>query len=144
MARVHHVSIMFTSGDTGVYTEHLYDMQYKLMRPYFVSWVCQKKGRTIKIGDYEAFTTDFASIPKFFRIFFDTNGRNAEAAVAHDYFYQFASELGIARDEADAVFYGLLRLSGVGRVSAFLQYAGVRLGGWVVFYQHPGRKIKWI
>jgi hypothetical protein len=84
------------------------------------------------------FRTDFASIP---RVLWSLVGGPAEgkyrrAAVLHDYLYALAGSTGITRAECDRLFHEVMLASGVGRVTAWTLYAGVRAGGWVTWAQY--------
>lgn len=141
MAKITNVRVVYQHGELGVRTEHLHDCEYKLCDTYVVLWKQGGKPMGEEIGKFEGFTTDFASIPGIGRVFMPTNGRNAEAAIAHDYFYQFAHMFDpkMTRKTADRIFYLLLKLARVGRVQAWLQYKAVRLAGWYLWRKHPNR-----
>lgn len=73
------------------------------------------------------YVTDFASIPRFAKLFFPPFDKWAEAAVIHDWTYDVA-EIG-KREEADQVFNTALREAGVGALRRGIMVSAVRLGG---------------
>lgn len=82
------------------------------------------------------FRTDLASIPAIVPI---PEGPYNLAGVIHDYLY----ETGIcSRADADKILYDGCRLLGVPLYRAWIIYAGVRAGGWVVYrrYRRESRK----
>ena len=89
----------------------------------------------------EGTETDFASVPKLFRVLLPKSGRGNQAAVVHDVLYRrgfvcWRDESGamgfipIHRGDADAVFLEALHVLSVGRFRRLALYVGVRLGGW--------------
>jgi hypothetical protein len=85
------------------------------------------------------FITDLASTPRMLGAWLLAGGRAPRPAVLHDYPYQFAfflrpdcEPLDVTKALADAVFYEAMRadpMSGTNAVTAWLMWAGVRLGG---------------
>lgn len=81
------------------------------------------------------FDTDYASVPRLPLMFWLLGDRGHAAAVVHDYLYRTAT---VARAKADAVFHEALRADGMGRVSAWFMWTGVRVGGyWSYDQRHP-------
>lgn len=98
-------------------------------------WFVDYEEKTGKILVPTGFITDLGSIPPFFRVFFSRNG--STAYILHDYMYHHGGKipqengwLELSRRHADRIMYQALRVAGIGVVSAYLQYLGVRLGGW--------------
>ena len=84
------------------------------------------------------FTTDFASIPRFFQTLIPKNGKYDAAAIVHDYLYRHqplvASRITrdmkrITRKDADGIFRRIMKELGVGWFRRSLMYRAVRLGG---------------
>lgn len=75
------------------------------------------------------FKTDLASIPRILRNIpnLDINGLSRSPAVLHDWLYR-THETG-SRAKADRLFREALRSRGVGKWSAWVFWAGVRIGG---------------
>lgn len=75
--------------------------------------------------------TDYASVPRPWRNIVPRWSRSARAAVLHDYLYSHGARLDppVSRAEADDLFCEALRTSGVDRLSAWLMWAAVRVGG---------------
>ena len=75
---------------------------------------------------HAGFRTDFNSIPRgLWNILPPTD--YGEAAVIHDYLYQFN---GVERGMADDIYREILTLLGAPRWKRRLMWSGVRLGGW--------------
>lgn len=75
------------------------------------------------------FITDLASVPKRLWGVIAPHGLHLGAAVIHDYLYSGASELGLTRQMADAVFLDAMTVSGVPSRRKYLMWAAVRLFG---------------
>jgi hypothetical protein len=90
-------------------------------------------GRTLRV--LAGFSSDGASIPRPLWPLVGPrfSARTFPAALAHDALY--ASEW-LPRAQADAEFYRLLRLTGVGRVKARSFWLAVRAAGWLVWRRH--------
>lgn len=72
------------------------------------------------------FTTNGITLPRIPLVLALFDNCGFPAAVVHDYLYDSS---GVARKEADKVFYRALRSCGVARLRACLMYAGVRIFG---------------
>ena len=80
------------------------------------------------------FETDFASIPRIFRIIIPKLGRWNKAAVLHDAIYQdVVPGRKFTRAEADQCFLDAMRDLGVAKWKRTLMYWAVRLGGWMAW-----------
>ncbi len=89
---------------------------------------------TVPIG----FKTDFASVPWAFRQFIPKSGRYNEAAVVHDYLCYLwkKNKYGIIyRKHADALFYEMMDVLGVGGVKKKVMFMGVGLYTHLVGYR---------
>lgn len=73
------------------------------------------------------FKTDLASIPRPLWAVLPPVGKYDAAAVVHDYLYQTN---GLTRAAADSILLEAMGVLGVGRLTRWLIYSGVRLGGW--------------
>lgn len=75
------------------------------------------------------FKTDLASIPRPLRGIFDRTGLSLKPAIVHDYLYTDGSIPTLPRKLCDKIFYACLRAVGVSAWTAWIYYAGVRMGG---------------
>ncbi len=71
----------------------------------------------------KGFQTDFASIPKPFRVILSPIGRHGKAAVLHDYLCEYGL---ISRKEVDMVFLEAMKVKDVGWLKRRFMYRGVR------------------
>jgi hypothetical protein len=71
------------------------------------------------------YETDFASVPRLFWSIIPTIGKHSIAALVHDYLYD--NRIG-SRREADRLFLELMLQYNVNKLSAYIMYAGVRIG----------------
>lgn len=85
------------------------------------------------------FTTDFASIPRFFWRWLPPTGEYGKAAVIHDFLYQYADVDGVpvTKAYADAVFRRAMADLGVGTIRRNIMYAAVRAFGRGVWSREP-------
>jgi hypothetical protein len=83
-------------------------------------------GNKLFIYKEENYTTDFASIPWWFRWAIPTTGKHSIAALAHDYLYD--KRVG-TRKQADKIFLNIMIQYQVNVIVAHMMYFGVRLGG---------------
>ena len=82
---------------------------------------------THRVVVLKGFTTDFASIPRLLWNILPPAGLYGKAAVIHDCLYRTK---GLAtRAEADRVLLEAMGVSGVGRLTRWTIYLGVRVGG---------------
>jgi hypothetical protein len=83
------------------------------------------------------FEFDFASVPRPFKLLFPDDAIYSFAAAFHDYFYQRGTT---SKWLADALFYELLVcVDRVPKLSAFMMWLGVVLGGWPVWRKYRQR-----
>lgn len=73
------------------------------------------------------FTTDFASIPRFFWRVFPPAGKYGKAAIIHDFLYRFKT--GINRKDADYIFWLAMGELGVPDWKRWCIWKAVRLFG---------------
>jgi len=76
------------------------------------------------------FVTDGASVPRGLWNLFPPFGRYNKAALLHDWLYQFGA---MTRAQADYVFLEAMKELGVGLLTRWAMYSGVRAGGWVAW-----------
>jgi len=76
------------------------------------------------------FVTDGASVPRGLWNLFPPFGRYNKAALLHDWLYQFGA---MTRAQADWVFLEAMKELGVGFLTRWAMYSGVRAGGWVAW-----------
>jgi hypothetical protein len=84
----------------------------------------------------KGFRTDFASIPKLFRIFFDRIGTHSKAALVHDKLYDVKIT---SRKQADRIFFEAMEVYKVNSFKKWAFYLAVRGFGWFPWY-----KKKWL
>lgn len=87
------------------------------------------------------FKTDFSSIPKPLRIFFDTN---RVAWILHDFLFQYKTISYYENQEvktrkcwffeANYIYYKALRVEWVSRTEAILQFIWLCLWGWYTYF----------
>lgn len=83
---------------------------------------------------YKGSVTDFASIPKLFHILIDKDDNAiAIASLVHDALYK--SEW-VSRRVADGILLQLMKYRQAPLWKRVMVYAGVRMGGWVVWLKH--------
>lgn len=95
--------------------------------------------RDAKYGHVEFPTgtlTDLGSTPQRLRRFrmFDPTGPSRRPAAGHDFLYRHGRWPGgapVTRKEADQFLYDAMRAEGIGAVTCWAWYRGVRMGGWV-------------
>lgn len=88
---------------------------------------------------YKGSITDFASIPKLFHIFIDKDDNAiAIASLVHDALYK--SEW-VDRRVADAILIALMKYRRAPLWKRAMVYAGVRLGGWLVWLRHDKEEV---
>ena len=97
------------------------------------SLVWQDEADGIVIQVPEGYCTDLFSVPRVLWWLFPRDHRGRRAAALHDYVY---SDLQgrFTRAEADRIFRRALAWCGVGPITRWVMWAGVRLGGWVAWH----------
>jgi len=78
------------------------------------------------------FITDFASIPRIFRVILPQWGKYGKAAVVHDYLYQH-HDTHNTRKFADQIFHDAMIVSGTKMWKVKIMYWAVRLFGWLAW-----------
>ena len=76
------------------------------------------------------FVTDGASVPRGLWNLFPPFGKYNKAALLHDWLYQFGT---MTRAQADRAFLEAMKELGVGFVTRWAMYLGVRAGGWAAW-----------
>lgn len=111
----------------------LIPLEYHLGSPDGVETVCVPAG----------FITDFASIPRGLWNLLPPTGAYGKAAVLHDFLYQRRLiRIGVdgsrfcTRREADDILNEAMGVVGVGRLTRWTIYAGIRVGGWATWNQY--------
>ena len=80
------------------------------------------------------FETDLESVPRWLPLVYAVlYGTAHHAAVVHDWLYTTGM---VNRQIADGVMYEALRARGEPAWKAYTIWAGIRLGGWVVWNKH--------
>ena len=74
------------------------------------------------------FITDFASIPRFLWAIWPPMGAYSAAAILHDFLYTSQSR---TRRQSDDIFFEAMGVLGVGLITRYALYYGVRIGGWI-------------
>jgi hypothetical protein len=88
-------------------------------------------GRALSVP--AGFKTDLASIPQVFWRVLPPVGKYDAAAVVHDFLYQHN---GVTRAQADATLSEAMAVLGTPSWQRAIIYAGVRVGGWVVWNRY--------
>lgn len=89
---------------------------------------CPDTGEIIEAE--KGFETDFASIPRIFRVLITGNDNTKKPAVTHDKDYR--TKVGRrSRKRVDQIFLLGMKESGVPIWKRYIAYSGVRMGGWV-------------
>jgi len=76
------------------------------------------------------FETDYASVPRLLWNILPPTGPWTYPSVLHDWLYANAGIDWYDREEADNAFLEAMLAVGVGKLRAYVMWAGVRLGGW--------------
>ena len=87
------------------------------------------------------FQCDLASYKVVSKVLFDKLGDSMRPAVVHDWIYT-TQPVDVSRADADRIFREALILEEVNPKVAWLQWAGVRAGGWVAWNTHARRNAK--
>lgn len=112
------------------------------MQPIRVEWVHLDKFKLLESRFYtlsdrkliripKGYLTNFASVPKILRCFFDQSGRWNNATILHDYLYD--NRIG-TRKQADLEFLRCMRQDKVPRFDRNAYYRAVRLFGWLKWF----------
>ncbi len=102
--------------------------QFRLHYDFTYLW----KPHTIPFTIQAGFLTDFASIPRIFRIIIPKLGRWNKASVVHDYIYQ-TPLIQQTRKQADKIFLAGMTDLGVAKWKRMVMYWAVRIGGWMAW-----------
>ena len=88
---------------------------------------------------YKGSLTDFASIPKVFHVLIDKDDNAiAIASLVHDVLYK--SEW-VSRRVADGILLQLMKYRQAPLWKRVMVYAGVRMGGWLVWLNHNKKEV---
>jgi hypothetical protein len=88
---------------------------------------------------YKGTITDFASVPKFLHFLIDKDDNDvAIGALVHDVLYQTE---WFSRGVADNIFLQLMKYRKCPTWKRWLAFAGVRVGGWVVWLHHSKKAV---
>jgi len=93
---------------------------------------------------FKGYWTDFASVPRWLKLFIDHIGIDTPAFICHDYMYNFGGyttqkleddyiEKRVQRKFADQEMRYQMQQYGAGKLRVFLFYWAVRLGGWTSY-----------
>ena len=93
----------------------------------FSDYVYKTKRYLIKVP--KGFVTDYASIPKLFRIIILPYGKHSGASVVHDWLYSSNCDLDISRERADKIFLEILKEEKVNFFLRIFMYLAVRKFG---------------
>lgn len=112
------------------------DAQYVVTKDYKVSFDLSGERRSITVP--RGTLTDFASVPRPFRIMIGRVGPHLEASIVHDYQYVAWQQNGLAPNErmrcfADELMLVAMNAAGMGS-KARLIYWAVRLFGCIAFF----------
>ena len=78
----------------------------------------------------DGFVYDLASYGRVSRGIFDRLAQSMRPATVHDYLYEHQPP-GVSRGDADRIYRDALALEGAGWLSRWVQWSGVRAGGWL-------------
>ena len=81
------------------------------------------------------FLTDFGSIPRLFKPFFDPIGKEVPSYVLHDYLCSLSNQGKFSRSKADKILLESLRESGTSVYRSYMIYAGCRVFSLVRYFQ---------
>ena len=84
------------------------------------------------------FVTDGASAPRGLWNLFPPFGRYNKASLLHDYLYQLGT---MTRAQADWCFLEAMKELGVGFLTRWAMYFGVRAGGWVAWDWYAAQRM---
>ena len=84
------------------------------------------------------FITDGASVPRGLWNLFPPFGKYNKASLLHDYLYQFGT---MTRAQADWCFLEAMKELGVGFLTRWAMYFGVRAGGWVAWDWYAAQRM---
>lgn len=91
------------------------------------------------------FLTDFASVPRLFKSFVDSDNESAPGATIHDWMYENHLEYGWTKEDADLVLFRALIANGISHEVATIFYDCVRYFGHNAWNSHkdvtPGPEI---
>lgn len=123
----------FTTRGTGV---NLVDAHGTLTVP--LSYQGSVEHFTVPSG----FVTDFASTPRLFQCFAPSIGKWSQAAVLHDWMcvHLAAGDCVVSSRDADGIFRRTMREAGVGFLTRWAMWTGVRYGALL----NPARRAGWI
>lgn len=122
------------SNKSKLIVEDMGDGKWRLAEPL------HHEGRMVWFTLPKGIVTDFASVPRILWSVVSPTGAHSVAAVCHDWSYAVkprvvyrakgtSVSMPLSRAQADAVFYWVMRESGVGRVRAWVMWLAVRIGG---------------
>jgi hypothetical protein len=109
-------------------------LPFRLVHPLVFDSGVLKRSITVPVG----FLTDLASIPRTIWNILPPVGAYDAAAVVHDLLYQRGTvdESPVQRVDADRVLREGMEALGVRRWQRWTIYAGVRVGGWMVWRRY--------
>lgn len=99
------------------------------------SVLCYQDGECGLITVTAGFDFDLASYGPISGAIFDKLGKSMRAATLHDWLYRNQPK-GITRAMADRIYREALILEGSSKRSAWVQWSGVRVGGWAAWNTH--------
>lgn len=108
---------------TGLFLRDLKNGKFKLVAEYV--YRTEKYILVVPRG----FVTNYASIPRMFRIFLLPYGRHSGASIVHDWLYSKRCDLNISRQEADDIFLEILTEENVNFFVRISMYQFVRKFG---------------
>lgn len=96
-----------------------------------------RMAKETRIHIRKGFVSNLASVPRPLWPLFPPNGDYAQASIVHDRLYHDprVGNLSLTRAEADKVMLFAMIDSGVGWITRWAIYAGLRLGGWLRWNQ---------
>lgn len=106
--------------------------RWELVQPFVY------QGATDRFTVPAGFTTDFASVPRFFVWLLPRYGRWTEAAILHDYLWDLARKGEFRKSDADGIFNRAMRELGVPYLRRWAMWAAVRWASGIKELFAPG------
>jgi hypothetical protein len=125
-----------TLGKLPAMYDHVFSETSETLDAFKFSLMDPETGEKTDLVIPRGFITDGSSIPWYARWLINRR-RTRTAGLVHDYLYRTPG-IGITRRQADFVWRDLAAVNAglLYRVTSWLGFLGLRLGGWHAWYQH--------
>lgn len=111
---------------TAFYVEIFWDVDAKKIRYRLLQAAEIHIEPIVQLTIPKGYVTDFATVPRIFWSIVPPIGKHNPAALVHDYLYD--NRLG-TRLQADHIFLNVMLHYGVPKITAYIMYYAVRIGG---------------